>query len=303
MTQKKATLIGLIAIVLWSAIVGLIRGVSEGLGAVGGAAIIYTLSTLLLMLTVGSPNIKKFPRAYLIAGSLLFVCYELCLSLSLGYANTSTQAIEVGMVNYLWPSMTIVLSVIVTRQKCSLLIIPGLLISVAGICRVLAGDHQLSYTEIAHNVASNPLSYGLAFSGAIIWAMYCVVTKKIAQGSNGITLFFMLTALVLWVKYFSAPQPEMTFNLPVLINLVLAAMAMGFGYAAWNTGILHGNVTVLATASYFIPVISAVLAAFLLNSSLSVNFWQGAGMVSLGSLLCWWSTRTKALASGPSQTS
>ncbi|WP_455811323.1 aromatic amino acid DMT transporter YddG [Pseudomonas graminis] len=296
MTQKRATLIGLIAIVLWSAIVGLIRGVSEGLGAVGGAAIIYTLSTLLLMLTVGFPNIKKFPRAYLIAGSLLFVCYELCLSLSLGYANTSTQAIEVGMVNYLWPSMTIILSVIVTRQKCSLLIIPGLLISVAGIFRVLAGEHQISYTEIAHNVASNPLSYGLAFSGAIIWAVYCVVTKKIAQGSNGITLFFMLTALVLWVKYFSAPQPEMTFNLPVLINLALAAMAMGFGYAAWNTGILHGNVTVLATASYFIPVISAVLAAFLLNSSLSVNFWQGAGMVSLGSLLCWWSTRPKALA-------
>lgn len=303
MTQKRAMLIGLIAIVLWSAIVGLIRGVSEGLGAVGGAAMIYTLSALLLMLTVGFPNIKKFPRAYLIAGSLLFVCYELCLSLSLGYANTSTQAIEVGMVNYLWPSMTIILSVIVTRQKCSLLIIPGLVISVAGICRVLAGDHQLSYTEIAHNVASNPLSYGLAFSGAIIWAVYCVVTKKIAQGSNGITLFFMLTALVLWVKYFSAPQPEMTFNLPVLINLALAAMAMGFGYAAWNTGILHGNVTVLATASYFIPVISAVLAAFLLNSSLSVNFWQGAGMVSLGSLLCWWSTRTKALAKVSSQTS
>lgn len=303
MTQKRATLIGLIAIVLWSAIVGLIRGVSEGLGAVGGAAMIYTLSALLLMLTVGFPNFKKFPRAYLIAGSLLFVCYELCLSLSLGYANTSTQAIEVGMVNYLWPSMTIILSVLVTRQKYSLLIIPGLLISVAGICRVLAGDHQLSYTEIAHNVASNPLSYGLAFSGAIIWAVYCVVTKKIAQGSNGITLFFMLTALVLWVKYFSAPQPEMTFNLPVLINLALAAMAMGFGYAAWNTGILHGNVTVLATASYFIPVISAVLAAFLLSSSLSVNFWQGAGMVSLGSLLCWWSTRTKALAKVSSQTS
>jgi len=77
---------------------------------------------------------------------------------------------------------------------------------------------------------------------------------------------------------------------------------MGFGYAAWNTGILHGNVTILAAASYFIPVISAVLAACLLNASLSVNFWQGAGMVSLGSLLCWWSTRTKTLTKASSQT-
>jgi drug/metabolite transporter (DMT)-like permease len=294
MTQNKATLIGLIAIVLWSAIVGLIRGVSEGLGAVGGAAMIYTLSALLLLLTVGFPAVRKFPRAYLISGSLLFVCYELCLSLSLGYASSGAQAIEVGMVNYLWPGMTVLLSVLVTRQKCSLLMIPGLMISLAGIGMVLAGDSALSLTEIARNVATNPLSYGLAFAGAVIWAVYCVVTRKIAQGSNGITLFFILTALALWVKFFTAPQPEMTFSVPVLVRLALAAMAMGFGYAAWNTGILHGNVTLLAAASYFIPVISALLAALLLNASLSVNFWQGAAMVSLGSLLCWWSTRSKA---------
>lgn len=43
MTSQKATLIGLVAIVLWSTMVGLIRGVSEGLGPVGGAAMIYSL--------------------------------------------------------------------------------------------------------------------------------------------------------------------------------------------------------------------------------------------------------------------
>ena len=44
MDNKKATLTGLSAIVLWSTMVGLIRGVSEGLGPVGGAAMIYSLS-------------------------------------------------------------------------------------------------------------------------------------------------------------------------------------------------------------------------------------------------------------------
>jgi hypothetical protein len=38
MPQKRATLIGLMAILLWSAIVGLIKNVSEGFGPVGGAA-------------------------------------------------------------------------------------------------------------------------------------------------------------------------------------------------------------------------------------------------------------------------
>lgn len=295
MTQQRATLIGLIAIVLWSAIVGLIRVVSEGLGTVGGAAMIYTFGSLLLILTVGFPDIRKFPRPYLIIGSILFVCYELCLSLSLGYAQTGTQAIEVGMVNYLWPSMTIVLSVIIYRQKTKWVFIPGILFAIAGICRVLGGSHGFSYIEIGNNLSSNPLSYGLALSGAIIWSVYCVVTKKIAQGCNGITLFFALTALTLWINYLSGPRITFTFTAPVVLNLALAAGAMGFGYAAWNIGILHGNVTVLASASYFIPVLSAVLAAFILDSTLSLYFWQGAAMVSLGSLLCWWSTRTKSL--------
>lgn len=57
-----------------------------------------------------------------------------------------------------------------------------------------------------------------------------------------------------------------------MIHLVLAACAMGFGYAAWNVGILHGNVTVLAGASYFIPVFSAALAAALLHTPLSFTF-------------------------------
>ena len=109
MTSQKATLIGLVAIVLWSTMVGLIRGVSEGLGPVGGAAMIYSLSGLLLIFTVGLPDIRRFPGRYLIAGSVLFVSYEICLALSLGYAATRHQAIEVGMVNYLWPSLTILM--------------------------------------------------------------------------------------------------------------------------------------------------------------------------------------------------
>jgi hypothetical protein len=43
--------------------VGLIRGVSEGLGPVGGAAMIYSLSGLLLIFTVGFPNLRQIPRA------------------------------------------------------------------------------------------------------------------------------------------------------------------------------------------------------------------------------------------------
>lgn len=69
MEKKRATTIGFAAIILWSTMVGLIRGVSEGLGAVGGAAMIYSLSGLLLIFTVGFPNLRQIPRRYLLAAA------------------------------------------------------------------------------------------------------------------------------------------------------------------------------------------------------------------------------------------
>ncbi|WP_160082127.1 aromatic amino acid DMT transporter YddG [Pseudomonas sp. 8AS] len=291
--QRKATFIGLIAIVLWSSIVGLIRGVSESLGATGGAAMIYSVAAVLLLFTVGLPKVREFPRRYLFWGSLLFVAYELCLALSIGYANSSRQAIEVGMVNYLWPAFTIMAAILFNRLQTSLLIVPGFLIAILGICWVLGGEQGLDLHGMAANIQDNPLSYGLAFTGALIWAAYCTVTARLAAGKNGVTLFFMLTALALWAKYLAGGGGAMDFSYQAIVYLVLAASAMGFGYAAWNVGILHGNVTILAGASYFIPVLSAALAAMLLSTPLALSFWQGAAMVCVGSILCWLATRAQ----------
>jgi drug/metabolite transporter (DMT)-like permease len=83
------------------------------------------------------PNLRQIPRRYLLAGSVLFVSYEICLALSLGYAASRQQAIEVGMVNYLWPSLTILFAILFNGQKSSWLVIPGLLLALLGVGWVL----------------------------------------------------------------------------------------------------------------------------------------------------------------------
>ncbi len=290
-SRTRATLFGLLAIVLWSSVVGLIRSVSEGLGPIGGAAMIYSVSAVFLLVALGVPKWRSFPRPYLIVGSLLFVSYEICLSLSLGYANTRLQAIEVGMINYLWPCFTVLMALALNGQKAKWWLLPGLLLSLFGIGWIMSGEGGWSPAQMLANVRSNPLSYTLAFSGAVIWALYCNLTKKIAQGSNGVVLFIVLTALALWLKYAFSAESGMQFSAGVTVTLLCAGVAMGAGYAAWNVGILHGNMTLLATVSYFTPVLSAVFAALVLHTLLTANFWQGVAMVTLGSLICWRATR------------
>ncbi len=62
---SKATLIGLVAVLLWSAIVGLIRSVSVHLGPTGGAAMMYSVASVFLLLSVGWVRLGDFPRRYL----------------------------------------------------------------------------------------------------------------------------------------------------------------------------------------------------------------------------------------------
>ncbi len=288
---RKATLIGVSAIVIWSLVIGMIRTVTQALGPVGGSAMIYTVSSAILIFVAGFPNIRAFPRAYLYYGTLMFCLYEVCFSLSLAYAHSSRQTAEVGMVNYLWPSLTVLFTVVFNRMKPGYLLIPGIVIAVLGIACILGGDKGLDIGEMLLNIRDNPFSYSLAFVGALLWSGYCTLTNKIAAGSNGITFFFMLTGAALWVAYLLGDNPPMQFSPVVVLHLAVAGMAIGLGYAAWNIGILNGNMTILATASYFTPVLSSLSTALVLGAPLSFSFWQGALMVCAGSLLCWISTR------------
>ncbi|MCP1660392.1 aromatic amino acid DMT transporter YddG [Neisseria perflava] len=192
MDKNKATFIGFSAILLWSAVISLIHILSGYFGAVGGAAVMYSVATVVLLLTGGVPRIHTFPRAYLLWGGLLFVAYELCLSLSVGYAQNARQAVEVGMVNYLWPALTVMASILFNGQKAKWWVVFGLMMSFAGIAWVLGGEQGLDWRSIAHNISINPASYLLALLGAFIWAAYCVITVRIQGKKNAVTFFLGL---------------------------------------------------------------------------------------------------------------
>lgn len=291
--ERAATACGLVAIVLWSTAAGLIRGVSEHFGPLGGAALIYSLGALMLLIFLGHPRIRSTSTLYLLLGSALFVAYEVCLSLALGFASDRQQAIELGVVNYLWPCLTVVLAIFMNGQKTRWFIVPGSALALFGILWVVSGD-GLSLPGIVRNVQSNPLSYSLALTCAITFALYCNVTRRYAGGQNLVVLFFVLAAAVLWLKWFVSDEQIPAFTWANSLELLAAGVAMAGGYALWNIGILRGNLTLLATSSYSAPVLSSAFAAVWLGVSLQAQFWQGAVLVTAGSLLCWHATRQRA---------
>ncbi|MGI8472232.1 aromatic amino acid DMT transporter YddG [Pectobacterium brasiliense] len=292
MTSQRATLTGLLAIVLWSTSVGLIRSLTEALGPIGGAAMIYSTSTLCLLAFYGFPRIKTLPRVYLFAGGTMFVCYEIFLSLSIGLADSRMQAIEIGMINYLWPSLTVFFSLFINQQKSRFLLWPGLALSLGGIVWIMKGESDWTPELLWNNILANPLAYSLAFSAALTWALYCNITRRYGQGKSGVSLFFFVASLLLWVQYAFSTEGAISLTLPSSLQLLFMGTSTALAYSVWNIGIQHGNLTLLATASYFTPVLSTLLAALWLNITPAISFWQGVVMVTSGSLLCWYATRT-----------
>lgn len=292
--EQRATLIGLSAIVWWSVNVGLVRGVSNAYGPIEGMALMYTIAAILLIIASGKPKFEKPSFLYLLCGGALFVGTELSFALSIGYASNNRQAIEVSMINYLWPTFTMIAAIVLNGRKANKLIFPGVMISALGVFWVLGEKNGVNIQEICGDIASNPLSYGLALSSAVLWTLYSTVTLRMAHGKNYVPFFFIIVALVLWGEFLLHGDSKLVLNTDGLIYLFGGATAIAGGYITWNTGLLHGNVTVMAGASYFIPVFSAVFAAFFLHTTLTTAFWNGAAMVCTGSILCWLATRSKA---------
>ncbi|AEX24778.1 aromatic amino acid DMT transporter YddG [Vibrio sp. EJY3] len=291
--QFQFTLYGCIAIISWSCLLGIARLVTESLGTVGGAAMLYSVSSIFLIVVVGIPRLSNFSAKYLIFGGALFVCYEIFLALALGYSNSRAQAIEVSIVNYLWPALTVLFAVLSSNKKPSWLLYPAVTLAFLGVAWTVSGDNGLSVQQIIDNVNSNPLVYFMALTGAVIWAVYCNLTQKQQSKHNAITLFFIATAVSLWVKFLVTDQPAMTFSWSAMSYLLASAALMAGGYGLWNIAIVGGNMVFLATLSYFTPIFSALFSSVILGVTLSQSFWHGVMMVTVGSLLCWLVTKEK----------
>ncbi|KHT39294.1 aromatic amino acid DMT transporter YddG [Vibrio sinaloensis] len=291
----KFTIAGIAAILLWSSVMGVARAVTEMLGPVGGAASIYTVAALFLVAVMGVPKWRQYSLRYVLLGGGLFVAYEMCLALALAMANDRQQAIEMLVINYLWPALTVLLAVLVSGKKTNLLVYPSVALAFVGVAWSISGDQGLSLTQISANIATNPTTYAMAFVGAFLWAIYCNLTKRISNGQNAITLFFIMTAISLWIKYALSAETGMNVTLESGSLLLVAGVFMGSGYALWNYAIIGGNMVLLATLSYFTPVLSTIISSIILGIALSSSFLQGVVMVTLGSLMCWWVTRDKPI--------
>ena len=286
----SGTVIGLLAIVLWGFMAGLVRLVSESFGATLGSALIYTVGGILLLVVRKPTPIRRAPRKYLIICGIMFVAYEASISLSIGLASTAAQSVEVSLVNYLWPTLLVLMTAAVSHKRGAVWkALPGAIVATIGVATAVGGE-SLNVHEALRNISSNPLPYALAFAGAFIWAIYATVTPKMSDGYDGTTIFFCCVAVVLWLIHFTSGEglPATAPGIGGYVALAACAASIAGGYACWGYGMLHGSMETLAIGSYATPLFSTASSTVLLGVALGASFWIGVALVVGGTLVNVW---------------
>ncbi|WP_079859224.1 hypothetical protein [Vibrio parahaemolyticus] len=120
--QFRFTLYGCIAILSWSCLLGIARLVTESLGPVGGAAMLYSLSSIFLLIVVGIPKLSYFSPKYLIVGGNMVFLATLSYFTPIFSALFSSLILGVTLSNSFWQGVVMVtvgslLCWLVTKEK------------------------------------------------------------------------------------------------------------------------------------------------------------------------------------------
>lgn len=223
----------------------------------------------------------------------MFIAYEASISLSIGLATTNAQSVEVSLVNYLWPTLLVLMTAAVSRKHGAVVkAIPGAIVATIGVAMAVGGE-SLSVQEAVSNIDSNPLPFALALAGAFIWAIYATFTPSLSEGYDGTTIFFCCVAVVLWTIHFASGDglPATAPGIGGYAALLACAISISGGYACWGYGMLHGNMETLAIGSYATPLFSTASSTVLLGVALGMPFWIGVALVVAGSLINLWFAR------------
>jgi drug/metabolite transporter (DMT)-like permease len=291
--SARATAIGMLAPCFWGMSVGIVRSIKEDFGAALGYPLMYGAAFVLMLLIFGRPDLKKFSKRFLFVAIPMANLCAVTFVASMATSDGGMQTVQAGMVNYSWPCLVILFSIVFNGQKARWWVLIGAAVCMIGVLTVMGGDAGLSFADLKKNVMSNPVSYGCAAASALTWAAYSSMTRAWSGGQNPVVPIFFIDFVLFTLYWLWCGAPSIPEHVAFRgwIDIAAGALAFGLAYACWTYGSVRGSLTLLGVASYFTPVLSCIFATFWIGADLSLAFWKGVFLVVAGSVICWLATR------------
>jgi drug/metabolite transporter (DMT)-like permease len=185
-------------------------------------------------------------------------------------------AVEVNLVNYLWPLLMVILSPLyLPGERLRAVHVLAAVLGFAGAALAILGARTEPAAAARAN-ASAALAYACAGASAFLWANYSLQTKRLAQAGRAfaapaIGLFGLVSGILsLLCHVLLEPAVQLSARDGLLVAL------MGFGplggaFLLWDNALKRGNARQIGTLSYLTPLGSTLLLLMVTGRALS---WQ-----------------------------
>ncbi|MFA5189594.1 MAG: aromatic amino acid DMT transporter YddG [Verrucomicrobiia bacterium] len=284
---------GLAAIVLWSTTFAFARSLSERVGPLTAGACAYLIGGFFCLVRLwwsgktAGHRLNLSPR-YLLGCGSLFVVYTAAIYLAVGLAKDREQVLEVALVNYLWPALTILFSLPLLGRKASVWLLPGTALALGGVLLVMTQGTHTTWQSFGRHVQDNPAAYGLALLAAVSWGCYSNLARRWSgpESEGAVELFMPATGIVLLVIRLLTTEPAGWTARCVGEAAALAAVTT-VAYVLWDLSMRKGNMLLVVACSYFTPLLSTLVSCAYLRVTPGPRLWVGCLLLVMGSLVTW----------------
>jgi drug/metabolite transporter (DMT)-like permease len=276
----RATLVGSVAIALWSSLALLATGVG-GVPPFQLVAMSFAIAAALAVakwLIRGEAiigHLRQPPAAWLLGvGGLFF--YHFLYFLALRHA----PVVDVSLICYLWPLLIVVFSALLPGERLRWWNVAGALVGLLGTVLLITGGGQAAFrTEYA-------LGYCAALGCALTWAGYSALSRRFARvPTDAVGGFCAATAVLALCCHLAWETTTWPQGGEWLAVVGLGVGPVGLAFFVWDYGVKHGNLKTLGGLSYATPLLSTVLLIAFGRAAASARIAAAALLIVGGAVL------------------
>lgn len=278
MTQRKATLIGFSAVLLWALLAAftvatapmpafLLTSLTFAIG--GSVGVIW------LVATGGLTSLKTVPISAYIFGTAGLFGYHFLYFMALRLAPPA----EAGLICYLWPLFIVLFSGLLPGETLRLGHALGAVLAFCGAALIVAGG--------LNQISGAMTGYVVAFAAALTWSAYSLGARRMGSvPTSAVAIYCLLTAILSALAHLALEETVWpTSNVGWLSVIGLGLGPVGLAFYTWDVGVKRGDIQLLGTASYAAPLLSTLVLAAVGFTDATVTLVLAACLITGGALL------------------
>ncbi len=254
MSRATATAIGFTAVLMW-AVLALFAAQSGAVPPFQLAAMTFALGAAIGVVSWSFRphaihSLKQEWRVWLFGVGGLFGYHVVYFA-----AIRAAPAIEVSLIAYLWPLFLVLFSAFLPGEKLKIHHMTGVVLGLVGAALVITRGSWTGFGGGVH------FGHVLAFTCAIIWSLYSILSRRFGHVSTDVVAGFCLATALLSVPahlmFETTVWPQNTRQWLAVLGLGL--FPVGAAFYTWDIGIKKGDIMVLGAASYAAPLLSTLV--------------------------------------------